>query len=171
MSRAPKSERPAHPKLNGTPSKATRAAKDAALRAYAESGSRGLAAAAAGLSYGYFCALVRADKEFHAEMEDAHAKFVGQLEREAYRRAHDGWDEDRMGAGGIMYQVRRYSDALLMHLLKKNDPEKHGDKVVVDQTVKQVDPKELGIDRLSEDECQQLLELLQKAQGDGDAGQ
>ena len=56
------------------------------------------------------------------------------LESECYRRGHDGWEEPVVGRvgkdqDGIVTTVRRYSDGLLMFLLKAHRPEKFKDRV------------------------------------------
>ena len=142
--------------------KFTKSAQDAACRAMARTGSRLEAALAAGISYSWLGSKLADDDDFRERMEQAHAEYVSTLEKEAHRRAVEGWDEDRMGAGGIMYQVRKFSDALLLHLLKKNDPEKHGDKVVVDQKTVTVSPADIGLDKLSLEERRQLLQLMDR---------
>jgi len=44
------------------------------------------------------------------------------LEREAYRRAVEGWDEPVFQKGGVVGYVRRYDSNLVMFLIKKLDP-------------------------------------------------
>lgn len=51
------------------------------------------------------------------------------LEDEARRRAVAGWDEPVYQNGKLVGHKRRYSDTLLIFLLKGNNPEKFGDKV------------------------------------------
>lgn len=52
------------------------------------------------------------------------AKAIGKeiLKDEAFRRAHDGVDEPKFHAGEICGHVRKYSDSLLMFLIKQADP-------------------------------------------------
>ena len=52
------------------------------------------------------------------------AKTVGKeiLKDEAFRRAHDGVDEPRFHQGELCGYVRKYSDTLLMFLIKQADP-------------------------------------------------
>lgn len=105
----------------------------------------------------------RADPEFRARMEEAKARYIRTLEAEAHRRAVDGWDEDRLGPGGVMYSVRKFSDTLLLHLLKKKAPEEHGDRVVVDQTTHVTG--ELGLANLSRESREQLRQILEREGG------
>ena len=44
------------------------------------------------------------------------------LKDEAFRRAHDGVDEPRFHQGELCGYVRKYSDTLLMFLVKQADP-------------------------------------------------
>ncbi len=44
------------------------------------------------------------------------------LKDEAYRRAHDGVSEPRFHQGEICGHVQKYSDTLLMFLIKQSDP-------------------------------------------------
>lgn len=52
------------------------------------------------------------------------AKGIGKeiLKDEAFRRAHDGVDEPRFHQGELCGYVRKYSDTLLMFLIKQADP-------------------------------------------------
>jgi hypothetical protein len=123
----------------GKPRKLTDAAKQAAIRAMEKTGNKAAAAMAAGISMETFYKKTgtmesRCDPEFREAIELAHEKYVLSLEQEAYRRAVEGWDEDKIGAGGMLYSVRKFSDPLLIHLLKKKAPKVHGDKVEVEQT-------------------------------------
>jgi hypothetical protein len=56
---------------------------------------------------------------------------VPTLESEARRRAVDGVDEPVFHKGRICGTVRKYSDALLMFLLRGNAPEKYKEGVTV----------------------------------------
>lgn len=76
----------------------------------------------------------RADQVFAAAWDDALDQASDLLEKEARRRAHDGWDEPvfgSMGTGlgsGEVGTVRKYSDTLLIFLLKGARPEKYRDR-------------------------------------------
>ncbi|MEO8082534.1 MAG: helix-turn-helix domain-containing protein [Ardenticatenales bacterium] len=71
----------------------------------------------------------RADDEAFAEMW-AKAKQIGAevLEDEAVRRAHEGWDEPAIYQGKIGACVRKFSDSLLIFLLKGAMPEKYRER-------------------------------------------
>jgi hypothetical protein len=121
------------------PYKLTDTAKEAAIRAMEKTGNAAAAAMAAGISLSTYYGKVgtteeRSDPEFREAIHLAKERYILSLEEEAYRRAVEGWDEDKLGAGGVMYSVRKFSDPLLIHLLKKKAPKVHGDKVEVEQT-------------------------------------
>lgn len=76
----------------------------------------------------------RADEAFAAAWADALDQAADVMEREALRRAIEGWDEPvfgSMGQGqgsGQIGAVRKYSDTLLIFLLKGARPEKYRDR-------------------------------------------
>lgn len=61
------------------------------------------------------------DPEFKAEMEEAHALGLRQLEDVAVKRATQGWTEPVFFQGEEVGGVQKYSDALLMFLLQGRD--------------------------------------------------
>jgi hypothetical protein len=61
------------------------------------------------------------DEEFRKAWEEALEEGTEVLEAEAYRRGM-GWTETRHDKNGKPYEVYRYSDNLLMFMLKKRDP-------------------------------------------------
>ena len=142
------------------PTKFTPEARAAAVRAYALTGNRTAAADAAGVHTSTIDAYLREMPEFRAEMEHAKGEYVKMLEAEATRRAVEGWDEDRMGAGGILYQVKKFSDPLLLHLLKKKAPEEHGDSIKIDQTTRV--SGSLGLEQLSPESREELRRILER---------
>ena len=105
--------------------------KRAFLAAYRELGNVRLACQAAqiGRSSHYRW---QAEPDYAEEFEQAKEDAVDVLEAEARRRAVDGWEEPvgwyKGQAGGT---VRRYSDVLLIFLLKGAAPDKYRDRVEV----------------------------------------
>jgi hypothetical protein len=67
------------------------------------------------------------DKTFMAEYERAQEEAVEALEHEARRRAKDGTLEPVFHRGNAVGAIRRYSDVLLIFLLKAARPEKYRD--------------------------------------------
>lgn len=70
----------------------------------------------------------REDPDFAAAWDAALEVGIDGLEDEANRRGHDGWDEPVFFQGQEVGVVRKYSDALLLALLKANRPEKYRER-------------------------------------------
>ena len=70
----------------------------------------------------------RSDK-FRADWDEAIEEARELLEAEARRRAAIGVDEPVFYKGQVVGQIRKYSDNLLMFLLKAHWPEKFRDKL------------------------------------------
>lgn len=68
------------------------------------------------------------DEAFGQAWDDALAVGADVLESEAVRRAHDGWDEPVYQQGKQVGIVRKFSDTLLIFLLKGAKPEKYKDR-------------------------------------------
>lgn len=68
------------------------------------------------------------DPEFAAAWDEAIEQSADALEVEARRRALDGWDEPVFYQGIETGLVRKYSDTLLIFLLKGARPEKYRDR-------------------------------------------
>ena len=82
------------------------------------------------------------DKEFAEAFSDAEAEVTDTLEKEGIRRARDGVLEPVISQGKVVMtdegrplQLRRYSDSLMMFLLKGRRRETYGDKREVDAKV------------------------------------
>ncbi len=118
---------------NATPKRRPRWAK-AFLSVLAESGNIRLSCQAAAVDRSTAYRLRSSDETFLAEWEQAQEEAADLLEQEARRRAHDGWDEPvfgSMGQGlgsGEIGAVRKYSDTLLIFLLKGARPEKYRER-------------------------------------------
>lgn len=69
------------------------------------------------------------DPEFAARWDEALQIAVDRLEAEAWRRAVDGVDEPVFQKGQQVGAIRRYSDQLMLTLLKAHNPDKFRDKV------------------------------------------
>jgi hypothetical protein len=73
----------------------------------------------------------QADPEFRAAWDEALEVAMDDMEAEARRRAVDGWDEPVFYEGKVCGHIRKYSDALIMFLLKAYRPEfRDNDRVV-----------------------------------------
>lgn len=60
--------------------------------------------------------------DFEAEFEDARRCGIEVLKDEAHRRAYDGVEEPVFYQGEEVARIRKYSDVLLMFLIKQADP-------------------------------------------------
>ena len=75
------------------------------------------------------------DEEFSAAWEEAADIGAKRLEDEARRRAVEGWQDPVWHQGQQVGTVRKYSDTLLICLLKAHHPEKYADRSKTDTTV------------------------------------
>ena len=75
--------------------------------------------------------------EFKQALEEALNHGTDILEDEARRRAYDGVDEPVFYQGTMVGTVRKYSDALLMFLLRGRKPEVYRDRTEVNVTTNQ----------------------------------
>ena len=62
------------------------------------------------------------DHDFRDAFEEARSCGLESLKDEAFRRAYEGVDEPKFHQGEICGTVRKYSDSLLMFLIKQADP-------------------------------------------------
>ena len=105
------------------------------------------------------------DPTLGADVEEARVAYSEKLLAEAYRRGVDGWIERGLYVNGRRVgDVKRYSDKLLLHLLRRYDPEYREDvRVIVQESVVRVDAAEITeavVRRLSAPERLQLHEAL-----------
>ena len=104
--------------------------KRAFLSAFAECGNKSRAAEMAGIvKQTLYTRQWREDREFQVALKSARVMAADVLEQEAHRRAVEGVEEPvgwyKGVAGGT---VRRYSDVLLMFLLKGLLPERYRER-------------------------------------------
>jgi len=90
-----------------------------------------VAAQAAGIAHRTVYEWRDADSDFRERWEEAYAAGTDVLEQEARRRAFEGVDEEIYFHGQICGRAKRYSDPLLMFLLKARDP-KYKDRVATE---------------------------------------
>jgi Bacteriophage Sf6, terminase small subunit-like len=100
------------------------------LEALAAGATVSRAAQAAGYARPTLYKFRAADVEFAQAWDDALEAGTDELEDEALRRAKDGYEEPRFYEGQLCGHVRKYSDTLLIFLLKARRPEKYSDRVV-----------------------------------------
>lgn len=99
------------------------------LAAYPTLGTVGGAAAAAGISRVTHWRWMTSDTEYAEAFAAAKDEFVEVLEVEARRRAADGTLEPVFFKGEQCGEIRKYSDTLMIFLLKANRPDKYRDEV------------------------------------------
>ena len=97
------------------------------LERYAESGSIGLASAHAGVSRRTHLNWKKSDGKFAEAFGDAQESAVDGLEQEAMRRAKDGVSQPVYHQGKEVGTIQKYSDILLIFMLRALKPEKYRD--------------------------------------------
>ena len=100
------------------------------------------------------------DEDFAAQWDEAMQVAVDALEAEARRRAVEGVDEPVYYKGQLIDTIKKYSDNLLITLLKAHRPEKFrerfehtgadGGPLRIDSTVHHPDPESAGRDTIRE---------------------
>ena len=96
------------------------------LHALRATGNVSAAARSAGTCRSRCYEVRRRDAAFAAAWADALEEAADRLEMEAFRRAVEGVGEDRFFRGDLVGRVTRYSDRLLMFLLKARRPSTFG---------------------------------------------
>ena len=104
--------------------------KKAFLVAYRDTGNIRLACAASNVGRSTVYKWQEHDAEFSAAFGVAQVEAVEALEAEAYRRAVEGVEEPVTAAGrGIVGYTKKYSDTLLIFLMKGAAPHKYRDRL------------------------------------------
>lgn len=85
----------------------------------------------------------RNDNAFSAEWDKAMEIGVEAIEDEAKRRAFEGWEEPVWYRGDLCGTVRKFSDTLLIVLLKAHKPEKYRENSKVELSGKDGTPIEV----------------------------
>jgi hypothetical protein len=122
--------------------KLTRDRQKRFLEALAETGIVSVAVEIAGTSRTRVYELRKRDAAFAKAWEWAEETAADALEAEAWRRAVNGVQEPLVSAGKVVRDddgqplaIRRYSDALMLALLKARRPERFKDRAVVEHDV------------------------------------
>lgn len=106
----------------------TRARRELFLETLRATGNVSDAAKAAKISRSRVYQVRKESKPFAGAWEDAISAVEDRIESEAVRRAVDGIEEPYYYQGKECGTVRKFSDSLLMFLLKTRCPERYGDK-------------------------------------------
>ena len=122
--------------------KLTRERQERFLRALAETGIVSAAVEIAGTSRTRVYELRKRNPGFAAAWGEAEERAADALEAEAWRRAVAGVPEPIVSAGKVVRDddgrpiaIRRYSDALMIALLKARRPERFKDRAVVEHDI------------------------------------
>ena len=107
------------------------AKKAAFLVAFAEMGTVTHAGRAASVPRSTVYDWLARDADFRAAFAEAEQEAIDSLEKEAIRRARDGVEEPVYDKGKRIDTIRKYSDTLLIFLLKGNRPSKFRERVDV----------------------------------------
>lgn len=128
----------------GTPEKR---AREAFLRALDETGMVTAACDATGIPRRTAYNWRDSDEAFRERWTDIVERTTEQMEREAQRRAVEGWTEREIfdEDGNTIGEVRKYSDTLLIFLLKGRRPDVYRDEHRVEHAVAADQPLQLEI--------------------------
>ena len=94
-----------------------------------KNGNATLSAHEAGITRSAAYTAREADKAFSQAWEDAMEQAADVLEREAWRRASEGVKQPVFYQGEVCGHVRKYSDVLLIFLLKGCRPDKYREQL------------------------------------------
>ncbi len=124
--------------------------KRAFLAAFRETGNVRLAREVAKVGRSSHYRWLEKDPEYREAFDVAKEDAADVLEAEAHRRAVDGWEEPvgwyKGVAGGT---VRRYSDVLLIFLLKALRPERYRERYEIKGTLANLDLRRLPDDLIA----------------------
>lgn len=155
MAKSRRSRRITHPK------------KRAFLAAYAQTGNVTAAAEAAGIARRTHYDWLESDPVYAEAFAEAQEKAIDLLELEARRRALEGVDEPVFYKGVEVGAVRKYSDTLLIFLLKGYRPERYKERVAAEHSGPDGGPiehkHEVDLSKLSTEELRALARILDKA--------
>lgn len=102
------------------------------LAALSRYGNVTRAAEMAGLDRAALYSKRKGDAAFSRAWEEAEALGSAALEDEARRRAYEGWEEPVWHKGSNCGSVRKFSDTLLIVLLKAHMPDKYRENIKID---------------------------------------
>jgi hypothetical protein len=135
------------------------------LAAFAETASYTKAAEAAKIGHETHYRLLKDDAEYAVAFEEFKRKAVQVLEDEVIRRALEGVLVPVFHKGEPTGVIRRYSDSLLMFLLKGFMPEKYRERTNVEAAGLESKPIVLAdarFDQFSDEELSQFVLLTKK---------
>jgi len=141
-----------------------RARKALFLRAFRESGVVRTACEAAGAQRSTIHRWRQDDPAFARAFDEGYDDAIDQLEREAIRRAFEGWDEPVYQGGNMVGTIRKFSDTLLIFLMKGARPTKYRDNARLELTGADGGPLQtMAVNNLDDHEKAQLRRLIDDA--------
>lgn len=114
--------------------KARRPWKEKFLKTLSRTGNVSTACRRARIDRGYVYTLYYRDPRFRKRWDKAQETAVDYLEGEAWKRAAKGLDKPVYQGGKLVGYERRYSDTLLIFLLKGRRPDVFGDKTKLEHS-------------------------------------
>jgi hypothetical protein len=142
--------------------------KRAFLAAYSETGNISKSAEIAEIDRSTHYEWLNTDADYKEAFEQAHEVAGDRLEQEARRRAVEGVEEPVFYKGEEVGTIRKYSDPLLIFLLKGAKPEKYKERTQNenknDNTNVNVNT-DIDLSKLSEKELESLERLAEKLAG------
>jgi hypothetical protein len=96
------------------------------------------------------------DETFLNAFQEAGLEATDRLEEEARRRAHDGFEEPVFQGGKQVGTIRRYSDTLLVTLLKARAPERFRERVDVRRTA----TNDVPVDVLTPEQREKIRRIM-----------
>ena len=139
------------------------------LKALAEYGIVGTACKAAGIGRTMAFQWRQDDPVFASQWNEAVEQATELLEKEAWRRASEGWEKPVFQNGSQVGTIREYSNTLLIFLLKALRPDRYRDNAKVEISGPQGGPVALShkidLSNLSPEEKIALASLARKVRG------
>ena len=142
--------------------------KAAFLKAFPEIGTLTGTAKAVGFAMRSHYKWMESDPDYAEAFQEAKIAAAERLELEATRRAVDGVDEPVWYKGENVGHQKKYSDTLLIFLLKGAMPEKYKERFEHSTTEDGMHVK-VDLNLLSDKELKELEEVLEKIEVRGDA--
>lgn len=108
----------------------------------------------------------RVDEDFARAWDEIEAETTDAMEREAYRRGVEGVSEPLVSAGKLVTNVQKYSDTLLIFMLKARKPGVYRENVKVEHSGRIDGKHEIEIPDTAERRAK-VVELLSGAVANG----
>jgi len=111
------------------------------------------------------------DPDFRSAVDAACAEFLSGLEAAAVERAVDGHKVDeKTGADGKPFDVRKYSDPLLLRMLEAQAPERYSQRQRVEQTTTVRGDLDVALSALTSESRDELRRAIRAALAKAEGG-